>query len=154
MAYDMLVTAKNQLKAKKEIGQDSTLNPLDRFVINERRKSKTVTLDCVVYNLVDGVELGKMVANTLYDEINYFVELLPDILEGAIYLHEAGIEHNDIAAKRLANGRMRAVVIDYDSSIPLNPVATINPKTGKPTKPPTTKRLYFPARMIMNLLPT
>ncbi|KAI8050256.1 hypothetical protein BDF22DRAFT_696312 [Syncephalis plumigaleata] len=95
------------------------MDPLDQF---EFYKHNRISYFCYLYSFIDGVLLEDYFEKrTVPQAFITTAEILPDIIEGLIYLYNAGINHHDlypsnIMIQRSFFGRIVGVkIIDFDS---------------------------------------
>ncbi|KAI8049850.1 hypothetical protein BDF22DRAFT_156966 [Syncephalis plumigaleata] len=107
--------------------QENVAYPLKRF---ETVPPNQPQGNCVIYRYVDGNLLKTYLDKANYAErIVIINEVVPQLLQAAIYLYNAGIAHGDFHAQNIIiqkkpDGKLRVVLIDFD-------IAPILPKERK-----------------------
>ncbi|KAI9592382.1 hypothetical protein BDF19DRAFT_416288 [Syncephalis fuscata] len=124
VAFKMLKAAIPKLKVDEV---NNVMIPLSEFPIPGSEKTPQGIVNCFVYKFIDGITLEQFFINnpSFAARAPVLNEIFAHIFKGVTVLHKAGLLHKDLNAKNIMVPRdfskslIKAIIIDYDLSIPI-----------------------------------
>ncbi|KAI9592383.1 hypothetical protein BDF19DRAFT_468031 [Syncephalis fuscata] len=118
IAFKKLYNAIPKLRTQGVVGEDNVMIPLSEFPIPRSEETPQGI----------GITLEQFFINnpSLAARAPYLKAIFADAFKGVTYLHKAGFLHGDLNAKNImvfkdsSRNTIKAVIIDYDLSIPIS----------------------------------